>query len=91
MVIDGRAGPIILMGDFNSEWLAEEYLVESTAKTSRLQIYKAESGSLNTYKDKRLDWIMLSKRLAYSSYGVKQQMLSDHKAVVADVHWQVAP
>jgi endonuclease/exonuclease/phosphatase family metal-dependent hydrolase len=90
-VIEGRAGPIVLMGDFNSEWLAEEYLVEHTVNTSRLHVYKAASDNLNTYKDKRLDWIMLSRRLDYSSYATKQQMLSDHKAVVADVHWQVAP
>jgi endonuclease/exonuclease/phosphatase family metal-dependent hydrolase len=37
-VIEERAGPLIIMGDFNSEWLAEEYLVENTAYTSRLLV-----------------------------------------------------
>ncbi|MEH6584180.1 MAG: endonuclease/exonuclease/phosphatase family protein [Halioglobus sp.] len=86
-IIKARAGPLIIMGDFNSEWLAEEYMVQATADTSRLHVYKAASENLVTYKDKRLDWIMLSRRLAFSSYEVSQEMLSDHKAVVADIRW----
>jgi endonuclease/exonuclease/phosphatase family metal-dependent hydrolase len=87
-VIKKRAGPLILMGDFNSEWLAEEYMVENTVETSRLHVYQPASDDLNTYKDKRLDWIMLSNRLGFTSYAVEQRMLSDHKAVTASIHWR---
>ncbi|MEH6569186.1 MAG: endonuclease/exonuclease/phosphatase family protein [Halioglobus sp.] len=87
-VIAERAGPLVIMGDFNSEWLAQEYMVENTQDTSRLHVYKPESDTLNTYKDKRLDWIILSKRLGFSSYAVEHRILSDHKAVVANIHWR---
>lgn len=87
-VIQKRGGPLILMGDFNSEWLAEEYMVENTAETSRLHVYQPASDELHTYKDKRLDWIMLSNRLGFTSYAVEQRMLSDHKAVTASIHWR---
>jgi endonuclease/exonuclease/phosphatase family metal-dependent hydrolase len=87
-MIEKRASPLIIMGDFNSEWLAEEYLVESTAKTSRLQVYKPASDDLNTYKDKRLDWIMLSRRLEFNDYDIEQRLLSDHKAVTAEILWR---
>ena len=63
-------------------------MVENTAQTSRLHVYKPAIDDLNTYKDKRLDWIMLSNRLGFTSYGVEQRMLSDHKAVTASIHWR---
>lgn len=87
-VIEKRAGPLIIMGDFNSEWLAEEYMVENTVETSQLHVYKPASADLNTYKDKRLDWIMLSSRLGFTRYSVEQRILSDHKAVTASIHWR---
>ena len=87
-VIAERTEPLIIMGDFNSEWLAGEYMVESTMETSRLHVYKPDSDDLNTYKDKRLDWIILSKRLDYSSYSIEHRVLSDHKAVTASIHWR---
>lgn len=89
-VLEDRAGPLIIMGDFNSEWLAEEYLVQNTAETSRLHVYRPASDDLNTYKDSRLDWILLSRRLDFASYVVVQKMLSDHKAVRANIVWREA-
>jgi endonuclease/exonuclease/phosphatase family metal-dependent hydrolase len=87
-VMEKRAGPIILMGDFNSEWLAEEYLVENTRETSRLHVYEPASENLSTYKAQRLDWIMLSRRLGFTRYRVEPELLSDHMAVVAEIHWK---
>ncbi len=89
-VLEARAGPIILMGDFNSEWLAEQYMLENTADTSRLHVYKPGSMDLNTYKDKRLDWILLSADLGFSTYEVEGDVLSDHKAVGASIYWREA-
>lgn len=89
-VLETRAGPLIIMGDFNSEWLAEEYLVQNTAETSRVHVYQPASNDLNTYKDSRLDWILLSRRLDFATYGVEQKMLSDHKAVRANIVWREA-
>jgi endonuclease/exonuclease/phosphatase family metal-dependent hydrolase len=89
-VMKQRDGPLIIMGDFNSEWLAEQYMLENTADTSRLHVYKPGSMDLNTYKDKRLDWILLSADLGFSTHKVEGEDLSDHKAVGASIYWREA-
>lgn len=87
-VIAERTEPLIIMGDFNSEWLAGEYMVDNTMETSRLHVYKPASDDLNTYKDKRLDWIVLSNQLDFISYSAVARVLSDHKAVTASIKWR---
>jgi endonuclease/exonuclease/phosphatase family metal-dependent hydrolase len=89
-VLNQRDGPLIIMGDFNSEWLAQEYMSENTTDTSRLHVYQPYSLVFNTYKDKRLDWILLSADLGFSAYKVEGEMLSDHKAVGASIYWREA-
>jgi endonuclease/exonuclease/phosphatase family metal-dependent hydrolase len=89
-VLNQRDRSLIVMGDFNSEWLAEQYMLENTAETSRLQVYQPGSKDLNTYKDKRLDWILLSADLGFSSYQSEGEILSDHKAVSASIYWREA-
>ncbi len=89
-IMKQRDGPLIIMGDFNSEWLAEQYMLENTADTSRLHVFKPGSMGLNTYKDKRLDWILLSADLGFSTYEVEGDVLSDHKAVGASIFWREA-
>lgn len=84
-VLKTRQGPLIIMGDFNSEWLAEQYLVESIADRSELHVYNTGSGNLDTYKDQRLDWILLTRDLEFESYRVASETLSDHRAVIASV------
>lgn len=86
-VLRGRENPLIIMGDFNSEWLAERYLVDSIADKSALHVYQVSSEDLSTYKDKRLDWILVSKDLEFVSYRVATDVLSDHRAVVAQVRF----
>jgi endonuclease/exonuclease/phosphatase family metal-dependent hydrolase len=83
-----RDNPLIIMGDFNSEWLAEQYLVESIADSSTMHVYSAASEDLTTYKDKRLDWILLSKDLVFDSYQVAPDVLSDHRAIIARVRFK---
>lgn len=87
-VIKTRDKPLIIMGDFNSEWLAEQYLVDSIADSSTMHVYNAASEDLSTYKDKRLDWILLSKDLVFDSYQVAPDALSDHRAVIARVRFK---
>ena len=87
-MIAERTGPLIIMGDFNSEWLAGEYMVDNTMETSRLHVYKPASDDLSTYKDKRLDWIVLSNQLDFISYSAVARVLSDHKAVTASIKWR---
>ncbi|MEH6590646.1 MAG: endonuclease/exonuclease/phosphatase family protein [Halioglobus sp.] len=87
-VIGQRTYPLIIMGDFNSEWLAEDYLIQNTADSSKLHTFHSTGADLTTYKDKRLDWILADQRLDFSSYQVEQEVLSDHKAIIATLFWR---
>lgn len=84
--LQSRQGPLVIMGDFNSEWLARKYLVESFADSSPMHVYDAASEDLNTYKDQRLDWIVLSRDLEFDNYHIAPELLSDHRAVVTDMY-----
>jgi endonuclease/exonuclease/phosphatase family metal-dependent hydrolase len=87
-LVNERSGPLIIMGDFNSKWLAEDYMIQNTADSSRLHTYQDINADLSTYKDKRLDWILAGYQLGFSSYKVEQQVLSDHKAITATLFWR---
>lgn len=76
---------LIIMGDFNSEWLAREYMVEAFAENSALHVFDADNELLNTYGKKRLDWILMSKDLEFIRYRVDDAKLSDHRVVIADI------
>ena len=76
---------LIIMGDFNEEWANEDSVVRALVKEAGMQVYQAESPNHATYKDKRLDWILLSRDLAFATYRSAPDTLSDHRAVIADI------
>ena len=84
-VITPRNNPLVIMGDFNSEWLARKYTVDSFAQSSAMHVYDADNENFNTYKDKRLDWILLSRDIEFSSYRTESEVLSDHGALSATI------
>ena len=85
----GRGNPIIIMGDFNSDWSADEQVVRALAERADLQVYRPEAEDLATYSDtKRYDWILVSKQLEFVSFEVLPDILSDHSAVVAEIAMQ---
>lgn len=90
-----RNNPVIVLGDFNSDWLADELVVRSLADDNKLRSYRPEDNSLGTYKSgensKRLDWILISDPLEFVRYEVLPDVLSDHKAVFAEVALQSGP
>jgi endonuclease/exonuclease/phosphatase family metal-dependent hydrolase len=85
--LSGRGHPLIVLGDFNSEWIANESPVAEFATLSGLHAYHPEATNLGTYKSgkKRFDWILVSSELAFKSYSVLPEIVSDHQAVVAQV------
>jgi endonuclease/exonuclease/phosphatase family metal-dependent hydrolase len=87
-ILSRRANPTIIMGDFNSEWLAELSVIKEFASNSRFLTYKPGSADYNTYKDKRLDWILISKDLEFVTYKVLPDTLSDHAMVVSDIRFK---
>ncbi len=84
-VLAGRKNPLIILGDFNSDWLADDSVVRELARRSGLQVYKPEALDLGTYGTSRLDWILISADLEFISYAVLPDVVSDHRAVVAKI------
>jgi endonuclease/exonuclease/phosphatase family metal-dependent hydrolase len=85
--LEGRDNPLIILGDFNSDWLADERVVRALAKDNGLQGYRPAADDLATYPsgNKRLDWILISNTLEFIRYEVLPDVLSDHKAVFAEI------
>lgn len=77
--------PVIVMGDFNSESLASQLTSGIEEASLFLHTYYDSGKDLSTYKDKRLDWILLSNDFVFDSYLVSPVELSDHLAVIATV------
>mgnify|MGYP001815335743 CR=1 FL=1 len=87
-ILSDRMNPTIIMGDFNSEWLAESSVIQALANKSRFTSYRPTSSGYNTYKAKRLDWILITKDLEFVDYQVLPDTLSDHAMVLADIRFK---
>lgn len=79
--------PIIIMGDFNTDWRWQNSIVKTLSDNYGLRIYNEQSNKLNTFGSKRLDWIMVSKHFTFKSYYNVEGALSDHAFVVAELEF----
>jgi len=82
-------GPLIILGDLNSEWLHDESHVQRLAVELRLRAFDPESENLGTYKKptgSRLDWILVSEELEFETYRTLPDIVSDHFAVYAEIN-----
>ena len=86
-ILSSRNNPTIIMGDFNSEWLAEESVIKELAQKSRFVTYMPSSTDYDTYKNKRLDWVLISNDMEFVNYQVLPDTLSDHAMIVADIRF----
>lgn len=86
-VMQDRGRPMIVMGDLNTDWQHEDSTVRLLATELDLDAHSPEVQGLETFplSGKRLDWILLSGELEFSSYRVVTDVLSDHRGVVAEV------
>lgn len=82
-----REHPMIILGDFNSEWFSDESVVKALAEEAQLKVYEPHAENMRTYvsRDRRFDWILISSELEFVSYRVLPDVISDHLAVVAEV------
>jgi endonuclease/exonuclease/phosphatase family metal-dependent hydrolase len=89
----GQMPPIVVMGDFNSEWHDDGSAVRHLAEGLNLTAYRPDTDELATYPNygKRLDWILISKDLVFLDYRVLPEPLSDHLAVVAHLGRRSTP
>jgi len=86
-ILPGIAKPVIILGDFNTDWTTDDSALKAIAQRSNLKVYKPGSDNLGTYKKgkQRLDWILISNELEFVSYEVPQLVLSDHQPVQASL------
>ena len=81
-------GPVVLMGDINSQWEESASHVRTLAEKLGLHAHAPESRELGTYKDasgKRFDWILVSGELEFRDYRNLSDVVSDHLAVYAEI------
>lgn len=86
-LLDQRMNPTIIMGDFNSEWFKEASVIKALARGSRFHAYAPEAVGYDSYKDKRLDWILISRDLQFVDYRVVDETLSDHAMLLAGIRF----
>jgi len=86
-MLAGIKPPVIILGDFNTDWTSEDSSLKTIVAKGDLKVYEPESTQLGTYKEgkHRLDWILISEELEFVSYKVPQVVLSDHQPVQASV------
>lgn len=86
-ILSNRKNPVILLGDFNSDWSSETSIVRELTRRCGLHAYRPAANDLGTYRnhERRFDWILVSKALEFKNYTVLPEVVSDHFAVVAEV------
>ena len=79
--------PLIILGDFNTDWQAEDSSLQRLAMELGMKAFEPEAEGLATYvkKGTRLDWILVSGELEFHDHAVYPDIVSDHSAVVADI------
>ena len=82
-----RENPLIMLGDFNSEWNEEGSIVRLVAEALDLKVYDPKSNGYITYisSDYRIDWILISNELEFKTFDVLSDRVSDHSAVISEI------
>ncbi len=88
--IEDRPNPVIVLGDFNSEWHTPESPVPALADRTNLTVYRPKASDLATHRDERLDWILISEEFEFVSYSVLPDVVSDHRPVLAEIGMKTA-
>jgi endonuclease/exonuclease/phosphatase family metal-dependent hydrolase len=87
-VLSERDNPMIIVGDFNSEWSKESSVIRKIAEEWELKAWMPEDDSLATFKGgTRIDWILVTKGLEIIDHQVLPDAVSDHFAVTARIRW----
>lgn len=81
-------GPVVVMGDFNSEWSDKMSAVAYLADRLMLSSYLPHASDLPTFprRGKRWDWIIYSKDFEVVDYRNNMEELSDHRLVISKFH-----
>jgi endonuclease/exonuclease/phosphatase family metal-dependent hydrolase len=84
-ILQQRARPLLIMGDFNSEM--DGGLLKPFMQKLELQTWIPDDPSLVTFPalGTRIDWIMVSRHFEIRQQRTLQDEVSDHLVVVADI------
>jgi endonuclease/exonuclease/phosphatase family metal-dependent hydrolase len=82
-----RGRPMVLMGDFNTEWEAEDGVLQRLVESLDLTAWSPDAEDVVTFPrlDRRLDWILISRHFRFAGFEVLDDAVSDHRAIVADI------
>ena len=83
---------LIVMGDFNTTWERTDGALRLIARELDLLPYEPENDQRNTFPSlgprRRIDWILISKRLRFRDCRRWPDKLSDHLGVSAELAWR---
>jgi len=81
-----RKRPVIIMGDFNTEW-QKNSTVQYISQELALSAFSPDGTGLETFPayGERLDWILVSPGISFHSYQVVTDVVSDHRGVIAEL------
>ncbi len=85
--LQDRNRPVVIMGDFNTDWHDPDSAVRLIARELDLHTYQPDSEGLVTFPGfgERLDWILVSPGIRFSSYRVVGDVVSDHLGVLSEL------
>ena len=88
-----RGLPVIVMGDFNTDWQEERSVLRLIVETLGLKAYQPHNPQLQTFPAlaKRLDWILISEHFEFLSHEILPAGLSDHRGVIARLKLATPP
>ena len=86
-ILKNRNRPMIIMGDFNTDWNANDIVLKNLTKELNLKVYQPDNNELITfsYSKRRFDWILISDLFEFTSMEILADEVSDHRAVVAEI------
>jgi len=86
-LLKSRNRPMIIMGDFNTDWNGKDQVLKELAKKLKLKAYQPGNNNLVTFSksNRRFDWILISEMFEFCSLRVLLDEVSDHRVVVAKI------
>ena len=82
------ARPLVVMGDMNAQWAGGTEAIGKLVDALRVRPY-LRADARATYPagspSRRIDWILLSDDLEFVTYRTIEDVVSDHRGVIADV------
>jgi len=85
-VLSLRSSPLIIMGDFNQQWGEKAAPALLSAKLNLTTHSPLNHKGITFPKlQRRIDYILISKEFEFIDYQVLQDVVSDHRAILAKI------